>query len=74
VALAGLRLRQRASSSLTQDFAYWAGSASLAPGESEELKQVFFSLEPADQDRLDLALADGSISFVYPVLALLIEP
>jgi SAM-dependent methyltransferase len=72
--LAGLDVAQRTTSGLTQDFAYWADSAALLPGEAEELKRVFFSLSPADQDCLDLALADGQISFAYPVLTLLVEP
>jgi SAM-dependent methyltransferase len=71
---AGLRVRRREHSSLTQDFGYWTDSTSLSRSEAEEMKQVFFALAPGEQDKLDLALADGRISFSYPVVTLLAGP
>jgi SAM-dependent methyltransferase len=67
----GLNVALREHVAVTQDFAYWADVTD--PGGLDELKRVFFSLPPADQDHLDLALADGRISFAYQVLTLLLR-
>lgn len=56
---------------VTLDFDYWANVIDRSG--LDELKRVFFSLPPADQDRLDLALADGRISFAYQVVTLLLQ-
>lgn len=73
VALAELTITRREDSIMTQDFDYWADTTNAGGEELEELKRVFFTLPPADQDQLDLALADGRISFAYPVVTLLVE-
>ena len=46
----------------------------MTPEEAGQMRQTFFTLPPADQDRIDLALSDGRISFVYPVLTVLAVP
>lgn len=74
LALAGLRVEREETSGMTQDFDYWADTASFAPEERAALKSVFFTMPLADQDRLDLVLADGRISFTYPVSTLLARP
>lgn len=73
VAEAGLQVVDRTYSSLTLDFDYWAESVETGPEELVRLKQVFFNLPLEDQDGLDLALADGRISFSYPILSLLVR-
>lgn len=75
IASAGLGVDSEQRSGLTQDFDYWAGVAGDAAGASgaavvAESKKVFFSLPPDLQERLDLSLADGRISFTYPLLTL----
>jgi len=56
---------------MTQDFDYWADTGRVASEEAAALKRVFFNLPLVDQDRLDLALGDGRISFTYPVTTVL---
>jgi hypothetical protein len=56
---------------VTQDFAYWIDGEVTTPEEAGEMRQTFFTLPPPDQDRLDLALSDGRISFAYPVFTIL---
>jgi ubiquinone/menaquinone biosynthesis C-methylase UbiE len=73
VSLAGMQISRREHSALTQDFDYWADTTGAGRDEIDELKRVFFTLPPREQDELDLALADGRISFAYPVLTLLVE-
>lgn len=73
VAAAGLVADHEQRSGLTLDFDYWAGatgerSGDLGSGVVAESKSVFFSLSPDLQERLDLSLADGRISFTYPLL------
>ena len=67
----GLRVVLREHVAVTQDFAFWASVTD--PGGLDDLKRVFFSLPPDDQDRLDLALSDGHISFAYQVVTLLLR-
>lgn len=69
--LAGLEAQAERRSGMTQDFDYWADTGTVSPDEAAALKQVFFNLPLADQDRLDLALGDGRISFTYPVTTVL---
>lgn len=74
-ASAGLVVDREQLSGLTQDFDYWAGADGDAVGDAgaavvAESKSVFFSLSPSLQERLDLSLADGRISFTYPLLTL----
>jgi SAM-dependent methyltransferase len=69
--LGGLEATTEEHSSMTQDFDYWAATGRLSVEEAAMLKRVFFNLPLADQDRLDLALGDGRISFTYPVTTLL---
>lgn len=75
LASAGLAVDTEQRSGLTQDFDYWAGATgevSGTPGADlvAESKRVFFSLSPHLQESLDLSLADGRISFTYPLLTL----
>jgi ubiquinone/menaquinone biosynthesis C-methylase UbiE len=72
--LAKLRAVEKSQGSMTQDFAYWAEGGAVTPEEAGQMRQTFFTLPPADQDRIDLALSDGRISFVYPVLSVLAVP
>jgi len=76
--LGGFALAHEDRTAMTQDFDYWADTLGRdRPGgqkELEELKRFFFTLPPPDQDRMDLALADGRISFVYPLLTLVLTP
>ncbi|MCZ7664172.1 MAG: methyltransferase domain-containing protein [Thermoleophilia bacterium] len=72
--LAGLQVEREEMSGMTQDFDYWADTAGPDAARRADLKRVFFSMPPAGQDRLDLALADGRISFTYPVVTLLARP
>lgn len=65
--LSGLEAETEEHSSMTQDFDYWADTGSVSLEQAAVLKRVFFNLPLADQDRLDLALGDGRISFTYPV-------
>lgn len=74
LALAGLQVAQKCQSGMTQDFGYWADGGGMSPEEAGQMRQTFFTLPPADQDRIDLALSDGRISFVYPVLTVLAVP
>jgi hypothetical protein len=67
----GLRVVVREHLAVTQDFEYWASETDA--GGLDDLKRVFFSLPPAEQDRLDLALSDGHISFAYQVVTLLLR-
>ena len=69
--VSGLQVVLREHVGVTRDFAYWADVTD--PTGLDDLKRVFFSLPPADQDRLDLALADGRISFAYQALTLLLR-
>lgn len=76
---AGLAVETERRSGLTQDFDYWAGDAGGAGGDAgaavvAESKSVFFSLPPGLQEQLDLSLADGRISFTYPLLTLRARP
>lgn len=66
---AALRVEEEVGSVLTQDFGYWAGSPDKG-GQVAASKTVFFSLAPALQERLDLTLADGLISFTYQLVTL----
>ncbi|MBU2603131.1 MAG: class I SAM-dependent methyltransferase [Actinobacteria bacterium] len=77
---AGLGVDAEETSDLTQDFAYWAGSGGAAGGSRaaeandarvQACRRMFLSLGPRFQQRLDLALADGRISFTYPLGTLL---
>ena len=72
VIMSGLEVVRTESSTLTQDFDYWADATRLTPAERAGMKQTFFSLPPEHQDLIDLAFADGSISFGYPVTTVLI--
>lgn len=67
---AGLRVEEEVGSVLTQDFGYWAGSPDDGGSLVAASKSLFFSLAPALQERLDLALADGRISFTYQLVTL----
>ncbi|MHB1345509.1 MAG: class I SAM-dependent methyltransferase [Thermoleophilia bacterium] len=74
-ASAGFVTDREQRSGLTQDFDYWAGATGASTGDAgadvvAESKSVFFSLSPSLQERLDLSLADGRISFTYPLLTL----
>lgn len=66
-----LEVAARGHVAVTQDFDYWANVTDRSG--LDDLKRVFFSLLPADQDHLDLALSDGRISFAYQVLTLLLR-
>lgn len=77
---AGLGVDVEEASDLAQDFAYWAGSGGAAGGARasaanaarvQACRRMFLSLGPGFQQRLDLALADGHISFTYPLGTLL---
>lgn len=74
LSLAKLQVAKKSQSGMTQDFAYWAEGGDVTPEEAGQMRQTFFTLPPADQDRIDLALSDGRISFVYPVLTVLAVP
>lgn len=69
--LGGLGAETEEHSGMTQDFDYWADTGRVSVEEAAVLKRVFFNLALADQDRLDLALGDGRISFTYPVTTVL---
>jgi len=70
LSLTDLRVEREERTGMTQDFDYWADTASIPLEESAGLKRVFFNLALDDQDRLDLVLGDGRISFTYPVTTL----
>ena len=74
LSLTRLQVADKSQGRMTQDFAYWADGGSMTPDEAGQMRQTFFTLPPADQDRIDLALSDGRISFVYPVLTVLAVP
>ena len=74
LSLTKFQVSEKIQGRMTQDFAYWADGGNMAPEEAEQMRQTFFTLPPADQDRIDLALSDGRISFVYPVLTVLAIP
>jgi len=65
---AGLKVDEEVSSVLTQDFGYWAGPEDDGGSLVAESKSIFFSLAPVLQERLDLVLADGRISFTYQLV------
>ncbi len=67
---AGLEVDEEISSDLTQNFEYWAGPGDAGGSLVAESKKAFFSLSPALQERLDLSLADGRISFTYRLVTL----
>jgi SAM-dependent methyltransferase len=74
LSLSGFTMTRRERGSMTQDFGYWASGTDMTEEESAEMRRTFFTLPPGDQDRIDLALSDGQISFAYPVTTVLARP
>lgn len=74
VELGGLSVDCEECAALTQHFDFWVDTAGITAVEAEQLKRSFFSLSVPEQERLDLSLADGHISFTLPVFTVLARP
>jgi SAM-dependent methyltransferase len=73
VEAAGLKVENEIRTAVTQDLSYWAG----VEGDqklSTEVRDAFFALSPHLQERLDLSVADGVVSFSYPLVTLRVIP
>ncbi len=70
---AGLKVAERRTERRTVDLEYWLQAAAVPASRAEEVRRRLREMEPASQERLDVAFADDLVSFSYDVTALRLE-